>query len=151
MKINKFIPLLLVLLSITTIAQPRFKEKKEQIKALKIAYITDELQLTSDEAVKFWPLFNSFESKQKELRQEKLSSYLDRLDGGQMEKLSDKEATNLLNQMESNEEELFQVRKKFIANLKGILPPMKIIKLKRAEEGFNRKLLKQYRDKGMKE
>jgi Skp family chaperone for outer membrane proteins len=151
MKINKFIPLLLLLLSLTTMAQPRFKEKKEQIKALKIAYITDELQLTSDEAVKFWPLFNVFESKQKELRQEKLSSYLDRLDGGQIEKLSDKEATNLLNQMESNEEELFQVRKKFIANLKGILPPMKIIKLKRAEEGFNRKLLKQYRDKGMKE
>lgn len=151
MKINKFISLLLLLLSITTIAQPRFKEKKEQIKALKIAYITDELQLTSDEAVKFWPLFNVFESKQKELRQEKLSSYLDRLDGGQIEKLSDKEATNLLNQMESNEEELFQVRKKFMANLKGVLSPIKIIKLKRAEEGFNRRLLKQYRDKGMKE
>lgn len=142
---------MLLLLSITTIAQPRFKEKKEQIKALKIAYITDELQLTSDEALRFWPLFNAFESKQRELRKEKVSSFLDRLEGGQIEKLSEKEATNLLNQMESNEEELFQVRKKFMANLKGILSPMKIIKLKRAEEGFNRKLLKQYRDKGMKE
>jgi hypothetical protein len=49
--------------------------------------------------------------------------------------------------MESTEDELYQLRKKFIGNLKGVLTPIKIIKLKKAEEGFNRKLLKQYRDK----
>jgi hypothetical protein len=45
------------------------------------------------------------------------------------------------------EDELYQWRKKFIVNLKGVIPPIKIIKLKKAEEGFNRKLLKQYREK----
>jgi len=49
--------------------------------------------------------------------------------------------------METTEDELYQSRKKFISNLKGVIPPIKIIKLKKAEEGFNRKLLKQYRDK----
>jgi hypothetical protein len=50
--------------------------------------------------------------------------------------------------MESTEEELFLLRKKFISTLKGILPATKIIKLKKSEEDFNRKLLQQYRDKG---
>jgi Spy/CpxP family protein refolding chaperone len=151
MKIQKIIHLLLFLFAINTFAQPRLKEKKEQIKALKVAYITEELQLTSEEATKFWPLFNAYEDKQKELRQEKMRSYMNRLDAGEVDAMSEKEASNLLNQMESTEDDLYQLRKKFIASLKGILPAKKIIKLKRSEEGFNRKLLKQYREKIMKD
>ena len=151
MKIIKIIPILLFLFAINTFAQPRLKEKKEQIKALKVAYITEELQLTSEEAIKFWPVFNAYEDKQKELRQEKMRSYKNRLDAGEVDAMSEKEATNLLNQMESTEDDLYQLRKKFIVSLKGILPAKKIIKLKRSEEGFNRKLLKQYREKIMKD
>ena len=138
--------LILLLISSFAFAQP-MRQKKEQIKALKVAYITEELQLTSDEAAKFWPLYNAYEDKQRDFRQEKLRSYMDRLDGGEIDKMSDKDATAFLNQMENTEDELYQSRKKFVASLKGIIPPIKIIKLKRAEEGFNRKLLKQYRDK----
>jgi hypothetical protein len=51
--------------------------------------------------------------------------------------------------MESTEDELYQLKKKFVANLKGILPSTKILKLKKAEEQFSKKLLQQYRDKKM--
>lgn len=122
------------------IAQPR---KKDQIKSMKIAFITQELELTPDEATKFWPLFNDFEAKQKEIRQDKLKEFRDKIDGG----ISEKEATTLLNQMESSEDKLHNLRKKFISNLKNVLPATKILKLKRAEEKFNRKLLKEIRDK----
>jgi len=136
----------------TTFAQPggRFKEKmqqkKEQLKSMKIAFITTELNLTPDEAAKFWPVFNAFEEKQRELKQEKIKNYLDRIDS---DKLTEKEANTLLTQMESSEEELFQLRKKFVNNLKGVLPSVKILKLKKAEEEFSKKLLQQYRDKKM--
>ena len=133
--------------TVFSFAQRGFKEKREQLKSLKVAYITDQLELTPDEAAKFWPLYNAFEDKQTELRQEKLRAYLDRLDGGDIDKLTDKEASGLLNQMENTEDELYQGRKKFIASLKLVLSPKKIIRLKKAEEGFNRRLLRQYRDK----
>lgn len=142
---------MLLFIAISSFAQPRLKEKKEQIKALKVAYITEELQLTSEEATKFWTIFNAYEDRQKELRQDKMHSYLKRLDGGEVYAITEKEAANLLTQMESTEDDLYQLRKKFIASLKGILPAKKIIKLKRSEEGFNRKLLKQYRDNKMKD
>ncbi|RAR70078.1 sensor of ECF-type sigma factor [Flavobacterium aciduliphilum] len=124
----------------------RFKEKKEQIKALKIAFITEELQLTPDEATKFWPVFNAFEDKQQEIRKQKIKAFLNRKDD-RLDNLSEKDAATLLVQMESTEDELYQLKKKFISNLKGILPAVKILKLKRAEEEFSKKLLQQYRDR----
>ena len=124
-----------------------FKEKKEKIKALKVAFITTELNLTPDEAAKFWPLFNAFEDRQQEIKKQKLKAYLERTDGSSIDNLSEKEAAKLLTQMESTEDELFQLKKKFVSNLKGILPSTKILKLKKAEEQFSKKLLQQYRDK----
>ena len=124
---------------------PFIRKKKEQIKALKVAFITDELSLTPDEAAKFWPLFNAFEEKQQEIRKQKGS--LNRMDDESFDELSEKEATTMLAKMESTEDELHQAKKKFIASLKGVISPIKILKLKKAEENFNRKLLQQYRDK----
>lgn len=152
MKNSKIITLIILFFSIATFAQPgsrvkeRMQQKKEQVKSMKIAFITTELNLTPDEATKFWPLFNAFEDKQRELKQERIKNYMDRIDS---DKLSEKEANTLLTQMESTEDELFQLRKKFVANLKGVLPAVKILKLKKAEEEFSKKLLQQYRDKKM--
>lgn len=148
MKKYKLMTLIALLLSVATFAQPgsRFKEKKEQVKSLKVAFITNELDLTPEESAKFWPVYNAFEDKQHEIRKQKLKVYMDRADNS-IDKLSEKEATNVLNQMESTEEELHQLKKKFITNLKGILPATKILKLKKAEEEFSKKLLQQYRDK----
>ena len=149
MKISKILPLLIAFISLNVIAQdgPIIRKKKEQIKALKVAFITNELALTSDEAIKFWPLFNAFEEKQQEIKKQKLKGYLKRVDDGSFDNLSEKEATTILAQMESTEDELYQLKKKFISNLKGVISPIKILKLKKAEENFNRKLLQQYRDR----
>lgn len=152
MKNYKLLIVSLFLITIASFGQDgplreRFKEKRDQIKALKVAYITTELNLSPDEASKFWPLFNAFEDKQQEIKKQKLKAYLERTDSNSIDKLSDKEAATLLSQMESTEDELYQLKKKFVANLKGILPSTKILKLKKAEEQFSKKLLQQYRDK----
>ena len=150
MKTIKIFTILFLTLSINTLAQAKFQDKKEQIKALKVAFITDELNLTSDEASKFWPIYNAFDDKQSELKYDKMRSYKNRLENDEAKKMTDKEASALLAQMESTDDELYQLRKKYNANLKGVLSPVKIIQLKSAEEKFNRKLWKQYRDKGHK-
>lgn len=152
MKNYKLLIVSIFLISIASFGQnsplrERFKEKKEQVKALKVAFITTELNLTPEEAAKFWPIFNAFEDKQQEIKKQKLRALLDRTDGNAIDKLSEKEAATLLTQMESTEDELYQLKKKFVASLKGILPATKILKLKKAEEQFSKKLLQQYRDK----
>ena len=151
MKLKKIVPLLFLFISFNFYAQgERMREKREQIKTLKVAFLTTELKLTSNEAEKFWPVYNSFDDKQFELRHQKMKSFMRRMNDETLDKMTEKEASTLLNQMESTEEELFMLRKNFIATLKGIIPASKIIKLRKSEEDFNRKLLQQYRDKGPK-
>ena len=147
MKTNKLLLILIFLLSIHSFAQSQMEDKKEQIRALKVGYITNELALTADEATKFWPIYNAYDDKQFEIRHQKMKAFKQRMDAD-LDKMSEKEATALLAQMENTEDELYQMRKKFVSNLKGILPSVKIIKLKKAEDDFNRKLLQQYRNKG---
>jgi hypothetical protein len=149
MNLKKIFPILILFISFTFYAQgERMREKKEQIKALKVAFLTTELNLTTNEAEKFWPIYNTFDDKQFELRHQKMKAFMKRMEDNSIDKMSEKDASLFLNQMESTEEELFLLRKKFISTLKGILPATKIIKLKKSEEDFNRKLLQQYRDKG---
>jgi hypothetical protein len=140
-----------MLISSTFFAQgENMKEKKEQIKALKVAFFTTELNFTNSEAEKFWPLYNTFDENQFELRHQKMRAFSKRMNDGSLDKISEKEATQFLAQIEDTEEELFLLRKKFMQNVKTILPAVKIVKLKKAEEDFNRKLLQQYRHKNSK-
>jgi Spy/CpxP family protein refolding chaperone len=151
MDLKKILPILFLSLSFNFYAQSEnFKDKKEQIRAMKVAFFTTELDLTSSEAEKFWPLYNTFDDKQFELRHQKMKSYFKRMQGDNLDKISEKDATALLDQIQDNEDDLYSLRKKFMQNLKEVLPPIKILKLKKAEENFNRKLLQQYRDKGPK-
>jgi hypothetical protein len=118
--LNVFIALLFFS-SLSTFAQNEMKEKREQIKSMKVAFLTNELDLNSSEAEKFWPIYNSFEEKEFELKHLKMRSFIKRYREGK-DKITEKEAGFLLNQMETNEEEFYLLRKKFILNLKGILP-----------------------------
>jgi hypothetical protein len=146
MKTKIILPIIFLLVTSLSFSQG-FKEKREKVKALKVAYITEQLELTTEEAQKFWPIYNAFDDNQAELRHEKMRSILDRFKPGNVEKLSEKDASNSLAQMEKIEEDLFNLKKKFIKDLQGVISAKKIIKLKKAEEDFNRELLKQMREK----
>ncbi len=149
MKPNYNILAILLLASFSLFAQgKKMLEKKEEIDALKVAFITKKLSLTSSEAEKFWPIYNAFEDKQFELKHEKSLFFLKKMDEETLNKMSEKDAGSLLAKMESSEEELFQMRKKLLVSLKPILSQVKIIKLKKALEEFNKKLLLQYMKKG---
>ncbi|HEX8561478.1 MAG TPA: sensor of ECF-type sigma factor [Flavobacterium sp.] len=151
MKFKTLLSIFFLLVSFSFYAQGgTLKQKKEQLKSMKTAFITSEVGLTSAEAEKFWPLYNAYDNKQFELRQRKLKAFQQRMDDGSINAMSDREASAFLTQMEKTEEELFELRQNFIASLRGIISPLKIIKLKKAEEDFNRKLLRQYRNKPRK-
>ena len=89
MKTKILFPIIFLLVTSLSFSQG-FKEKREKVKALKVAYITEQLELTTDEAQKFWPIYNAFDENQSELRHEKMRAILDRFKPGNVEKLSEK-------------------------------------------------------------
>ncbi|KAF2328667.1 sensor of ECF-type sigma factor [Flavobacterium ginsenosidimutans] len=152
MKIKNILPLLLFLTSFSFFAQNgKIDEKREKIKAFKVSFLTTELELTSTEAEKFWPIYNAYDDKQYELKYLKMKTYLRQLKDDNLKNLSDKDAATLLSQIESTDKEIYQLREKYMNSLKKVLPAKKILLLKKSEDDFNRKLLQQYRDKANKD
>ena len=50
-------------------AQPGGERREEMVENLRIAYITKQLELTPDEAQKFWPVYNNYSRDVKKLIQ----------------------------------------------------------------------------------
>ena len=119
------------------------QERSQKIRALKTAFITQELSLTVEEAEKFWPVFNIYDEERMELH-EKTKKLL--FEAENLSKLSEKEAEELLQKFDKIEDDFMKNRKKSDANLLPIIGAKKVLLLKRAEEKFKRRLLKQFRD-----
>ena len=115
-------------------------EKREKIKALKVAFITERLALTETEAQKFWPIYNAYESKKDMHRR---TSYNKQQ---QISKdMSEANAKILLNDLITLEKDRQNTRIEYNQNLLKVLPAKKIIKLRIAEDEFNMKMLEEYK------
>ena len=136
---NYFISIIILLISLNVYAQK--EDRKERIKALKIAFITERLELTEKEAQEFWPLYNTFEDENEKLRRESNI----KKNGKDFESLTETEAKTMLQNIISNEEKKSNLRKDFVNNLLKVLPAKKIILLKVTEDAFNRRLLEEMR------
>lgn len=119
--------------------------KHEKIKALKTAYITEQLGLTSEEAEKFWPIYNRYDEKFHDLRKKEKSEIFQKLKDG-MENLSEAEANALIEKSISIESEELELRKQMNAELRGVIPSKKIIILQKVEYDFKKELLDRYRN-----
>ena len=135
----------LILLLISTITLSQNNDKLEKIKALRVAFISTKLELTSNEAQKFWPIFNEFDKNQTDLRKEKRMLMM-RLKHQNTSSLSDIEMQKLLETSELLESNIQTNRQQLVKNLRGVISPQKIILLKQLEEDFKKTLLKQMRN-----
>ena len=64
------------------------------------------------------------------------------------ETLTESEAQNLLDEMVGLGKQRYDLYNKFILDLKQVLPAKKIILLKKVEEEFKRKMIKEFRKRG---
>lgn len=138
-------------LGFTSFAQEK-NESREKIKALKIAYLTEQLALTSSEAEKFWPIYNAFDKEQHDLRNKQRYEMRKSLRNEKaVDEIDEKEAERLINLKLTTDKQLHESEKEFIQKITGIISYKKIIKLQMAEMEFGRKLLKKYHQRDKKE
>lgn len=119
---------------------------KERIKAYKTAYLTDQLDLTAAEAEKFWPVYNAYDDTVFELKVKKMRRLHKAVESkGGLDKLTEAEAADFLKQYSEIEEKTLAAKKTLHSKLKDIISAKKILKLERAEIGFNKFLLERMR------
>ncbi len=133
---------LMVAVSVVTMAQPKMKFDKEEMKAQKVAYITEKVQLTPDEAQQFWPLYNELQEKIRLVHKQRheLEKSLDEASSA-----ADYERVN--DAMVQSRMEMATLRKTYYEKYKQVLSAEKIHRLFKAEHGFKRVLLDRFEKK----
>jgi hypothetical protein len=140
MKYAIILMLLIPVLSVT--AQD---SRKEKIEALRVGFITKELNLTAEEAQKFWPVFNQYQDELEKLRKARRSEMMDAREN--FDTMSDADVSKAIDNEMSFQQQELDLRKRYVAEFKKVLPVKKVARLLRAEQQFKLKLLQEYKDR----
>ena len=104
--------------------EPVEKTEGGPVEPLKIAYITKKLNLSTEEAQKFWPIYNDY---MKEIRQARLESK------GESEIIT--------------EEKILNIRKKYNTQFANALPAPKVNQFFHSEKEFNNFVRKEWMER----
>ncbi len=118
---------------------------RERLKAYKIAYLTEELNLSPKEAQSFWPLYNTFEEALNKLKKEERTLFVSFKDQSKNTSISDQEAEKIIDSYTRYDKLKFDLKNQFLIDLRKVISSKKILLYIKAEKGFNRKLMKRYR------
>lgn len=116
------------------------QESREKLKAMKVAYFTEKLSLTPEEAEGFWPLYNSWETKNYELRKDERK--ITRNIKENFHTLADSELEALINRQIDIKQKQLDLIREYNDKYKTVIPMKKIALLYAVERQWKRELLK---------
>ena len=122
------------------------QSNRDKIKTLKIAYITEKLDLSEKEAQQFWPIYNNYEEENSKLRNE-ASETRKKIN---FETLSEEDAKQFLKEIRLNDKKRQATENDFIDRLTKIISAKKVIILHKIEDDFKRKMFDEYKRRGRK-
>ena len=121
-------------------------DKEQEFKSQKIAFFTNKIGLTPEEAQIFWPVYNNYWAKKNEIianRKEKMTYFADN-----SENMSNDEMNKYADQYIRYEIELAELLDEYHKEFKKILPINKVMKIYLADYEFKTYLLRKIRESG---
>lgn len=115
-------------------AQMPDEATNERIESLKIAFLSEKLELTPEESQSFWPLYNELQTKMKALRPEHAKKR-------EVKDMTDAEAEAFLLKNFEMEEQRIALKREYFQKLKEVIAIRKIARIQPAERQFKRRLL----------
>ncbi len=123
-------------LSLPLLAQDH-RGRSEQIESIKVAFITSKLDLTSDEAQKFWPIYNNYQKEFLEILKKKREARYKK----------DVDPNETISADLTYESKMLELKKKYRKLYAKAIPPQKILALYKAESEFREHLYKQLKNR----
>ncbi len=119
------------------LAQAQDEETREKIEAARIAFITERLELTPDQAEKFWPLYREYTQKRQELQNEF------REVRGQVNKndLTEEESKKLVELGLRFKDRESELQRTYSERLTRVITNRQLLQLRKTEDDFRRMLL----------
>ncbi len=117
------------------------EDHRERIKALKVAFITQELNMSPQTAEKFWPVYNKYEIDKRALHKR------ENVDWDKIGTISDSKAEAMLKEYLEVEREEYIIKRQLFTDLKKILSAREIVLLHKLESDFHKKMIQEYRNR----
>jgi len=113
---------------------------REKLESARVAFITNRLGLTPDQAEKFWPMFNQHnESRRDHMRR----LYEISKEGG--ENPTESKAKELIQKRFQIQEDMLKEEKGFMQNITAVITPVQAFKLSEANRDFTRQIYQMQR------
>lgn len=141
---KKLFTLLFIVLQVSMLQYASAQERalggpaRQKLENLKIAYLTRQMHLSTEEARIFWPLYDAYQAdleKLKRDRRHQLEEIRENFDG-----LNDEKANAILDKRLEQASDMLRARQNFVAALRKQLPAKKVLSYFRAEEMFQKEL-----------
>lgn len=128
--------LIFLLFTAVVIAQDENGKRADRVEAKKIAYISNTLDLTPDEAKVFWPIYNEHKDRVSAIKSKFDLPY-------KIDVMSDKELEDWVNNSLEKESYLLEEKKSYVQELKKVISIRKIALLYKSEKKFRKRVLKE--------
>ena len=118
----------------------RQKETMQEIQSHRIAYFTDVMKLTPEEAQVFWPLYNQYTEKKNKLIEDRnkiFSSYTNI----QLMELPKSDAEAIANKLAKSFKDEGDLQTDYHKKFRAILPANKVLQMYKADKEFMQNLL----------
>lgn len=139
---NKSLLSLILLLSTPILLLAQNRESSERVEALRVAFITDKLELTPEEAQGFWPIYNEYLQKEKALHKEFRPER-----GSRQKELSEADAQKMIENSFDKEEKSLELKREYYKRLQTVVSVQKVARLSQAERGFKQHLLRNMQER----
>jgi len=136
--------LFVALLSITTAsAQRKSEEEIKRIQDAKVAIITNRLNLTPEQSTGFWPVYNEYSQKRKEIHRAQRKIINDKKAEGQ----TDDQVLNNLKEVQELRQKELDLEKEYQNRFLKVITASQVIELYKAERTFNDMLIQRLKNK----
>jgi tRNA isopentenyl-2-thiomethyl-A-37 hydroxylase MiaE len=135
-----FTLLALISLQFSNAQRGRMQNRMEQINAEKIAFFTERMSLTPEEAKEFWPVYDDLSSRREKIFNERrnLGSYY----RSNRESLKAKEIEQLADKLVELQVQEAKLAEEFHKKFKAVLPAEKVLIFYQSEGEFRNYLLR---------
>lgn len=140
MKRFLFFAVILLAATVSVNAQPHQRcgeDWRDRFRSEKVAFLTAEMNITPDEAEKFWPVFNQLQEESNAAQKEVMDAYRE-LEAAVAEGKTGKEMDSALDRYRDAVKKRHEISDSACEKLKKVLPVEKVAKYYVSEEKFRR-------------
>jgi Spy/CpxP family protein refolding chaperone len=132
-----FVPVLLLFMSVPVMAQRPTEEGRQKIQDAKVAIITNRLNLSAEQSAGFWPIYNEYSQKRREIHRAQRKIINDKKAEGK----TDEQFLSNLREVQDLRQKELDLDKDYQNRFLKVITANQVVELYKAEKTFNDMLL----------